>query len=74
MALICGHRCLVRIFERILRSIGTKLTNLENIQNRMLYLTSRDVFCNQPEVYDFRFKSYGSNSGFNVFDDLDLDL
>ena len=25
-------------------------------------------------LYDFRLKSYGSNSGFNVFDDLDLHL
>ena len=25
-------------------------------------------------LYDFRFKSYGSNSGFRVFGDLDLDL
>ena len=25
----------------------------------------------QPSLYDFRFKSYGSNSGFNVFGDLD---
>ena len=25
-------------------------------------------------LYDFRFKSYGLNSGFNVFDDLDIDL
>ena len=27
----------------ILRPIGTKLTNLENMQNRMFYLTSRDA-------------------------------
>ena len=25
-------------------------------------------------LYDFQFKSYGSNSGFRVFSDLDLDL
>ena len=25
-------------------------------------------------LYDFRFKSCGSNSGFNVFDDLDLEF
>ena len=25
-------------------------------------------------LHDFQFKSYGSNSGFNVFDDLDLDI
>ena len=25
-------------------------------------------------LYDFRFKGYGSNSGFRVFGDLDLDL
>ena len=29
--------------ELILRSIGTKLTNLENMQNCMFYLTSRDA-------------------------------
>ena len=25
-------------------------------------------------LYDFRFKRYGSNSGINVFDGIDLDL
>ena len=25
-------------------------------------------------LYDFRFKSFGSNSGFNVVDDIDLEL
>ena len=29
---------------------------------------------NQPEVYDFWFKSYGSKSGLHVFGDLDLAL
>ena len=48
----------------ILRSIASELTKLENVQQ--LYI----LF----DVYDFQFKSYGSNSGFRVFSDLDLDL
>ena len=54
----------------ILRSIGTKLTNLKNIQQSIFYLTSRDT--KTVRLYDFRVKSYDSNSGFNVFDDFDL--
>ena len=46
--------------------------NLENMQNRMFYLTSRNA--KTVRLYDFRFQNYGSNSGFNVFGDLDLDL
>ena len=35
----------------------------------------KEHFENQTRsLYDFRFKSYGSNSGFRVFGDLDLDL
>ena len=57
---------------QILRLIGTKLMNLENMPNRMFYLTSRNA--KTVRLYDFRFQNYGSNSGFNVFGDLDLDL
>ena len=55
----------------ILRSIGTKLTNLENMKN--LYVIKRHVTQKgnmlQPtrSLYDLRLKSYGSNGGFNVF-------
>ena len=40
------------------------------------YDTSDWYFDKEPtrSLYDFRFKSYGSNSGFGVFGDLDLDL
>ena len=68
----------------ILRSIGSELTKLENMQK--LYVLF-DVTCRKNGtsyvmgtttlligLYDFRFKSYGSNSGFRVFGDLDLDL
>ena len=71
------------MYVPILRSIGTKLTNLENMQRSMFYLTSRDaktvrrtswrlgdIFQPTRSLYDFRFKKYGSNS--NVFDYLDL--
>ena len=34
----------------------------------------RNILKLTRSLYDFRFKSYGSNSGFRVFGDLDLDL
>ena len=49
----------------------------------VFYLTSRDATTLRHaswglkltrSFYDFQFKSYGSNSGFRVFGDLDLDL
>ena len=44
-----------------------QMTNLENMQK------SYRMFQPPRSLYDFRFQSYDSNSGFNVFDDLDLD-
>ena len=38
----------------------------------LIYLTSRDAKNITRNLYDFRFKDYGSNSGFCVFVDLDL--
>ena len=48
----------------------------------LIYLTSRDAKTLRHaswglrhfSLYDFRFKSYGSNSGFRVIGDLNLDL
>ena len=34
----------------------------------------KDILKPTRSLYDFRFRSYGSNSGFRVFGDLDLDL
>ena len=51
----------------ILRSIGSELTLLIGILTRNILKPTRSL-------YDFQFKSYGSNSGFRVFSDLDLDL
>ena len=34
----------------------------------------RNILKPTRSLYDFRLKSYGSNSGFRVFGDLDLDL
>ena len=46
----------------------------------LIYLTllidilTRNTLKPTRNLYDFRFKSYGSNSGFRVFGDLNLDL
>ena len=80
----------------ILRSIGTKLKKLENMQiSRFIWfiwrhvtqkryvmrhgdstlligIVTRNILKQTRSLYDFRFKSYGSNSGFRVFGDLDL--
>ena len=79
----------------ILRSIGSELTKLENMQQLyilfdvtwrknctsyvmgtttlLIGILTRNIKPTKS-LYDFRFKSYGSNSGFRVFSDLDLDL
>ena len=36
--------------------------------------SDRNIVKSTRSLYDFRFKSYGSNSGFRVFGHLDLDL
>ena len=88
----------INVCVPILRSIGTKLTKLENMQiSRFIWVIWRHVTQKRylmrhgdstlligiltgnilkPTriLYDFRFKSYGSNGGFRVFGDLDLDL
>ena len=78
----------------ILKSIGSELTKLENMQqlyvlfdvtwrkNGTSYVMgttpllidnlTRNILKPTRSLYDFRFKSYGSNSGFRVFGDLDL--
>ena len=50
----------------ILRSIGSELTTL------LIGIMTRNILKPTRSLYDFRFKSYGSNSGFRVFSDLDL--
>ena len=59
----------------ILRSIGTKLTNLENMQNRMFYLTSRDaktVRRTSWRLGDFRLKVMAQTVVFMIFVTLTL--
>ena len=75
----------------ILRSIGSELTKLENMQQLyvlfdvtwrkngtdstlLIGILTRNILKPTISLYDFRFKSYGSNRGFRVFGDLDLDL
>ena len=41
---------------------------------KTLGILTRNILKLTRSLYDFRFKSYGSNSGFRVFGDLDLDL
>ena len=40
----------------------------------LIGILTRNILKPTRSLYDFRFKSYGSNSGFRVFGDLDLDL
>ena len=40
----------------------------------LIDILTRNILKPTRSLYDFRFKSYGSNSGFRVFGDLDLDL
>ena len=53
-------------------NFGTQLTNLENMQkSHVTVRRTSDMYFDQ-EHFETKFKSNGSNSGFNVFDDLDL--
>ena len=38
----------------------------------LIDILTRNILKPTRSLYDFRFKSYGSNSGFRVFGDLDL--
>ena len=40
----------------------------------LIGILTRNILKPTRSLYDFRFKSDGSNSGFRVFGDLDLDL
>ena len=40
----------------------------------LIDILTRNILKPTRSLYDFPFKSYGSNSGFRVFGDLDLDL
>ena len=40
----------------------------------LIGILTRNILKPTRSLYDFWFKSYGSNSGFRVFGDLDLDL
>ena len=40
----------------------------------LIGILTRNILKSTRSLYEFRFKSYGSNSGFRVFSDLDLDL
>ena len=55
----------------ILRSIGSELTKLENMQQLyvlfaklLIGILTRNILKPTRSLYDFRFKCYGSNSGF----------
>ena len=40
----------------------------------LIDILTRNILKPTRSLYDFRFRSYGSNSGFRVFGDIDLDL
>ena len=44
------------------------------ITTLLIDILTRNILKPTRSLYDFRFKSYGSNSGFRVFGDIDLDL
>ena len=53
-----------------LMSRGAKMTRRSSLGLD----TSENILKLTKSLYDFRFKSYGSNSGFHVFGDLDIDI
>ena len=50
------------------------LTSRDAKTLRLICILTRNILKLTRSLYDFPFKSYGSNSGFRVFGDLDLDL
>ena len=67
----------------ILKSIGSELTSCDaknatscvmGTTTLLIDILTRNILKPTRSLYDFRFRSYGSNSGFRVFGDLDLDL
>ena len=44
------------------------------LRTLLIGILTRNILKPTRSLYDFRFRSYGSNSGFRVFGDLDLDL
>ena len=60
----------------ILKSIGSELTSCDAKMGTATHfdILTRNILKPTRSLYDFRFRSYGSNSGFRVFGDLELDL
>ena len=59
----------------IWRHVTQKRYVMRHGDSRLLIdILTRNILKPTRSLYDFRFKSYGSNSGFRVFGDLDLDL
>ena len=60
----------------ILKSIGSELTACDAKMRHLILIDilTRNILKPTRSLYDFRFRSCGSNSGFRVFGDLDLDL
>ena len=53
-------------------NISFYLTSCDAKTLRLIGILTRNILKPTRSLYDFRFKSYGSNSGFCVFGDLDL--
>ena len=59
----------------ILRHVTQKRYVMRHGDSLLLIgILTRNILKLTRSLYDFRFKSYGSNSGFRVFGDPDLDL
>ena len=81
--------CMIKIVYFLLQNISHTIVTytciwIHTVQHNIMYvmgtttvlinILTRNIVKPTRSLYDVRFKSYGSNSGFRVFGDLDLDL
>ena len=72
LCFIMGY--LVAMVIRAMLFVLVQFFILYIVQVKSMCVLTRNILKPTRSLYDFRFKSYGSNSGFRVFGDLDLDL
>ena len=64
------HAKIYVLFEVMWRKNGTSYVRTAPIVPIGIFISN--ILKPTRSLYDFRFKSYGSNSGFNIVDDLDI--
>ena len=69
---ICKNRVLFDLFDVMWRKNVTSC--VMGTTTLLIDILTRNILKPTRSLYDFRFRSYGSHSGFRVFGDLDLDL